>query len=126
MKLVSFLTGAAEIRAGAVVGERLVNQLNERAQQDSVRFAQTLMDEAERNAKKAALALSEFRNRRSIFDPEKQSALQLQGIAKLQEELIATRTQLDQIQRLTADNPQIPVLQARVGTLQREIDAEMR
>jgi capsular polysaccharide transport system permease protein len=108
------------------MGERFVNQLNERALQDSIRFAGTIVREAETKAREAALALSKFRNQRSLFDPDKQSAMQLQGVAKLQEELIATKGQLEQIRRLTAENPQIPVLEARVATLQRDIDAEMR
>jgi capsular polysaccharide transport system permease protein len=108
------------------MSEQLVNQVNARALEDSISFATRVVQEAELKAKNAALALSDFRNQRSVFDPERQSALQLQGIAKLQEELIATKTQLAQIRSLTADNPQIPVLNRRVATLQREIDAEMR
>jgi capsular polysaccharide transport system permease protein len=108
------------------MSEELVNQLNRRALADSIRFATSVVEEAEAKAKQAALALSTFRTRRSVFDPEKQSAMQLAGVAKLQEELIATRTQLVQVKQLTADNPQIPVLEARVATLQREIEAEMR
>lgn len=108
------------------MSERLVNDMNKRALEDSIRFAASVVVEAEQKAKQAALALSAFRNQRSVFDPERQSTLQLQGIAKLQEELIATKTQLAQIRGLTAENPQIPVLAARIVTLQREIDAEMR
>jgi capsular polysaccharide transport system permease protein len=108
------------------MSERLVNQLNKRAHEDSIRFASGVVQEAEVKAKSAALALSAFRTDRSVFDPERQSAIQLQGIAKLQEELISTKTQLEQVRRLTADNPQVAVLTARVATLQKEIDSEMR
>jgi capsular polysaccharide transport system permease protein len=101
------------------MSERLVNQLNKRALEDSIRFAAGVVQEAERSAKGAALALSAFRNKRSIFDPEKQSAMQLQSISKLQEELITTKTQLAQVQTLTAENPQIPVLVDRIAVLKR-------
>jgi len=108
------------------MSEALVNQLNKRAAEDSVRFASGLVEEAEQKAKAAALAMSTFRSRSSVFDPEKQSTIQLQGVAKLQEELIATKTQLAQVRGLSATNPQIGVLEARVITLQKEIDAETR
>ncbi len=108
------------------MSERLVNELNKRALEDSIRFANSVVQEAESKAKKAALALSEFRTERSVFDPERQSAIQLQAIGKLQEELVATKMQLAQIQELSSRNPQVPTLRARVSSLQKEIDAEMR
>lgn len=107
------------------MGERLVNQINERGRQDLVKYAQTEANDAERNAKAAALALTTYRNQRSIFDPDRQSVIQLQQISKLQDELIATKMQLAQISTLTPENPQIPVLQKRSASLQKEIDAEM-
>jgi len=57
-------------------------------------------------------------------DPEKQATVQLQQIAKLQEELIATKTQLIQLQSVTADNPQIPVLKRRMKALEAAVDEE--
>jgi capsular polysaccharide transport system permease protein len=108
------------------MSERLVNQLNKRALEDSIRFATDVVEDAERKAKAAGLALSAFRTRSAVFDPERQSTLQLQGVAKLQEELIASKTQLAQVRGLSANNPQIAVLEARVQTLQKEIDAETR
>jgi capsular polysaccharide transport system permease protein len=50
--------------------------------------------------------------------------MQLQGVAKLQEELLATEGQLAQLNRLSPDNPQIPALRARAETLRKSIDAE--
>jgi len=108
------------------MSEQLVNQLNQRALEDSIRFANGEVTEAERKAKIAALALSAFRTKSSVFDPERQSTMQLQGVAKLQEELISTKTQLAAVRGLSANNPQIPVLESRVDALQREIDAETR
>ena len=106
------------------MGEHLVNQLNERGRQDMVRFAKSEVEIAEQQAKAAALALSQYRKTRAVFDPERQSILQLQQVQKLQEELIATKTQLAQLRAFTPDTPQIPALQQRMETLQSEIDAE--
>lgn len=107
------------------LGELLLNQLNERGRQDMIRFATSEVDIAEQKAKAAGLALSDYRNDKAVFDPERQSALQLQLISKLQDELIATRTQLDQVRTFTPDNPQIPALQKRAATLQSEMDGQM-
>lgn len=106
------------------MSEKLVNQLNERGRQDMIRFAQSEVAAAESKVKAAALALSNYRNKKGVFDPEKQSALQLQQISKLQEELIATKTQLAQVRSVTKNNPQIAVLQKRADVLQAEISAE--
>ncbi|WP_295953191.1 hypothetical protein [Rhodoferax sp.] len=106
------------------LSERLVNQLNERGRQDMIKFATAEVDIAEAKAKAATLAVSKFRGQKGVFDPERQSALQLQLVSKLQDELISTKTQLVQIRALTPDNPQIPSLQKRVDTLQSEINSE--
>lgn len=106
------------------LSEALVNQLNERGRKDMIRFAQEEVAIAEKNAKEAALALSAFRNQKNVFDPEKQSALQLQQISKLQDEMIATKLQLIQIKTATPNNPQIANLEKRVDALQADILTE--
>lgn len=107
------------------LGERLINQLNERGRQDMIRFATSEVAIAEQKAKAAGLALSGYRNDKTVFDPERQSALQLQLVSKLQDELIATKTQLDQVRTFTPENPQIPALQKRASSLQAEMDSQM-
>lgn len=107
------------------MSERLVNQINDRGRQDLVRYAQAEVSEAEKKAKDAAVALASYRNQRSVFDPDRQSALQLQLISKLQDEVITTKMQLTQLQSLAPDNPQIPVLQKRNQALQKEMELEM-
>jgi capsular polysaccharide transport system permease protein len=104
--------------------EALVNRLNERARQDLIRYAQNEVADAEKTAKAAAVALSNFRNAQSVVDPERQAAVQLQQVAKLQDELIATNTQLAQLRAFTPGNPQIASLQNRSTTLQGEIQKE--
>ena len=106
------------------MSEKLVNQLNERGRQDMIRFAAAEVTDAEKKAKTAALAVSRYRDQKNVFDPAGQSALQLQLVSKLQDELIATKNQLIQIQMLTRDNPQIPALQRRVESLQADITNE--
>ncbi|WP_336963202.1 hypothetical protein [Sphingobium aquiterrae] len=106
--------------------EALVNRLNERGRDDLIRFASREVSEAERRASEAALALSSYRNREGVVDPERQATVQLQLISKLQDELITTKTQLVQLRAFTPANPQIEVLQSRVASLGDEIDSAMK
>lgn len=106
------------------MGERLVNNLNTRSRQDLIQVAQKEVQTAEERSKTAAVALSGFRGKQSLFDPDRQSALQLQGVAKLQEEMLAAEAQLAQLRQLSPDNPQIPSLKSRVDALRKTIASE--
>lgn len=107
------------------MAEATVNRLNERGRQDLIRFAQAEVDDAKGKAQVAALSLSRFRNISGVIDPERQATVQLQMISKLQDELIAARSQLLQLRAYTPQNPQIPVLQTKIQGLSRDIDIEL-
>jgi capsular polysaccharide transport system permease protein len=103
----------------------MVNRLNERGRKDLVRYAQTEVDQAKARSQTTAMALAAYRNRLGIVDPEKQAAVQMQMISKLQDNLIAAKTELVQLQRYTPENPRIPVVGTQIGTIQHEIDREL-
>lgn len=107
------------------MSELLVNRLNERARKDMIRFAESEVDRAVQITKSASTNVSEYRAKQSVFDPEKQSAFQLQLVSKLQDELIAAKTQLGQLVSLSPDNPQISTMKRRVELLQQQINFEM-
>lgn len=102
--------------------EATVNRLNQRARRDLIRVAEDEVASAKAQAQAAALALAQYRNRSGIIDPERQAMIQMQMISKLQDQLIAANTQLDQLRNFTPANPQIPVLQTTADSLKREID----
>ena len=106
------------------MGERLVNTLNERSRQDLIDVARREVRSAEDKAKQAAAALSGFRGRGTVFDPTRQAALQLEGVAKLREELIAAEAQLTQLRKLAPDNPQVATLNTRIASLRQAIAEE--
>lgn len=106
------------------LGERLVNKLNSRARSDLIRYAEAELKNSQNIAQSAAVALSEYRNQQGVVDPDRQSTVQLQLVSKLQDELIASKSQLAQLRSFTPENPQIPVLQTRINGLTREIDSE--
>jgi capsular polysaccharide transport system permease protein len=104
--------------------ERLLLGLNERARHDLVEVAQREVREAEARSKDATLALAAMRSKDTVFDPNAQSALQLQGVSRLQGELVSTQAQMAQLRRLTPDNPQVGALAAKVEILQKAVASE--
>jgi BexC/CtrB/KpsE family polysaccharide export inner-membrane protein len=107
------------------LSEQRVNRLNERGRHDLVTFAQAEVDQAKARASQAALALAAYRNRSGIIDPEKQAEAQMQMISKLQDSMIAAKTELAQLRRYAPQNPRIPVVQTQIGTLKAEINREL-
>jgi len=105
--------------------ETLVNRMNERGRKDVIGYANQELEEAKGRARQAALALSKFRNQEGVVDPEQQASVQLQMVSKLQDEMIAAKTQLVQLRALTPQNPQIEPLQTRISELNREIGAQL-
>jgi len=106
------------------MGERLVNNLNTRSRQDLIEVADREVKQAEDRAKTAAVSLSAFRNDRGVFDPDRQGALQLQGVAKVNEELLAVETQLAQVRQVSPNNPQVATLASRAEALRQAAAAE--
>jgi capsular polysaccharide transport system permease protein len=106
------------------MSERLVNTLNERSRQDLIRYAADEVKIATDKATAAAVAMFEYRSKHAVFEPDKQAAIQLESVAKIQEELISTEAQLAQVQKLSPNNPQISGLESRADTLRHAIATE--
>lgn len=106
------------------MSERLVNALNDRSRQDLIHFAEEDVRVAADKAHEASLALLAFRSKQSVFAPDQQAQIQLEGVAKLQEDFITTEAQLAQLTKLSPNNPQIAGLRSRAETLRKAVDAE--
>ena len=106
------------------ISEQLVNRLNDRARRDMIGFAEDEVARAMTRSKKASLAVSNYRETKKVFDPEKQSALQLQLVSKMQDELIASYSQLSQLKSISPDNPQVPLLINKIENLKTQIASE--
>jgi capsular polysaccharide transport system permease protein len=107
------------------MSEQTVNQLNERGRRDLVGYAQREVADAKAQAQRTAAALAAYRNRSGIVDPEKQAEAQMQMVSKLQDSLIAAKTELAQLLRYTPDNPRIPAVRTQIAAIQHEIDLEL-
>lgn len=107
------------------LSEQTVNRMNQRGRSDLVRYAEVEVEASRVRAQQAGASLAAFRNRSGIVDPEKQAEIQIQMISKLQDGLIAARTELAQLQRLTPENPRIPAVRTQISTLEGEIRREL-
>jgi capsular polysaccharide transport system permease protein len=106
------------------LAEGLINRLNTRGRTDVVQAAAREVQDAQLEARNAAVALAAFRNNHGVVDPEAQAKAQLEMISKLQDELIGSRVQLQQLQQMAPENPQIPILTTRISSLERQIDEQ--
>lgn len=106
------------------MSERLVNTLNDRSRHDLIEFADNEVKIASDKAKEASLALLSYRSSKSVFAPDQQAALQLTGVARLQDQLISTEADLAQISKLSPSNPQIAALESRAESLRHSIATE--
>lgn len=107
------------------LAEATVNRLNVRGRQDLIRYAENEVQSAKDSSRQAAVRLARFRNAEGVVDPDQQAKVQLQMISKLQDELIASRSQLMQLQAYAPRNPQVPVLQTKIQSLSHAINVEL-
>src|SRR5258708_12988193 len=108
------------------LSESLINNLNERSRQDLVRFAEADVKVAADKAAAAAVALFAYRSKNAVFEPDKQAEIQLESVAKIQEDLVATEAQLAQLRKLSPTNPHIPRLQSRADPLRHPTPSQPR
>jgi capsular polysaccharide transport system permease protein len=106
------------------MSERLVNTLNDRSRRDLIDFADHEVKIASDMAKDAAIALFTYRSSQAVFEPDKQATLQLEGVGKIQQELVTTETELAEIKKLSPDNPQVAALTNRAEALRNAIASE--
>ena len=103
------------------MGQTIINRLNAQANEDTVRFYKQDVANAEAKVRAASLAVAAYRNNKGVFNPAPESALQLQLVAKLQDQLISTQAQLSQLLSTTPNNPQVPLLRRAVDNIKQEI-----
>ncbi len=106
------------------MGEELINELNKRIRMDKIGFASTEVENATNKVKAATIAVSEYRNKHGVFDPEGQSRLELEGASKLQGDLVTARSELAQLEAASPQSPAIPGLRQRIRTLSSEIKSQ--
>jgi capsular polysaccharide transport system permease protein len=107
------------------MAERLINKMNSRMQSDLIASAQREVDIAKDAAGIAESKLTRYRTSQQIFDPERQSSLQLQRLSKFQEDIVETKAQIAQLRSFAPGNPQLSALTTRLASLQQQADEQM-
>ena len=103
------------------MAEATVNRMSERARADLITTTEREVVEAKAAARDAAAALARYRNTAGVIDPEKQAPIQYELIARLQDELIAARSDRRQLAIVAPQSAQIGALDARINELEARI-----
>lgn len=114
--------------AHAIVQESqvLINEISEQARADAVRFAEFDLAQAEERLRAARLGLERFRAATQEIDPVASAQLAAELVGALETELAQSRARLREFRdQLDADAPPIRRLQARIESLERQIEEEM-
>ncbi len=103
----------------------IINELSRTAQADTSRFAQQTLKSAEERLAKAQKALTDFRVKNHIVDPQ----MQLQGASAVVNSLVqamgAAEIELDMLQgTVPQSDPRIAQLNRRIEVIQKRMDAE--
>jgi capsular polysaccharide transport system permease protein len=105
-------------------GEALVNRLNQRSEADAVRVATAEVARAEALRIASQQAITAFRNRELLLDPEKSSAIVLEVIGRLATRLADLRAGIAATRASAPTSPGLPSMEQQALALEREIAAE--
>ena len=105
-------------------GEGLVNDLNVRASQNSIKDAQKSLLDAEMRLQSAQAKLTAFRSSAEYIDPAKTANEGAQLIGSLMINLASVRAERAQVAEGAPESPQLSILDGRIRAFEREIEAE--
>lgn len=106
-------------------GEAFVNEISKHSRDDILHSAELELAASERKADEASLALVEFKIQSGIVDVERQAEFHFSLVGRLNDELISTRAQVEQVKEVSANSPQIQSLNRKVRIIRDELDSQM-
>lgn len=126
LKVQAFSADDAKRIADALLdlSERLINQMNARIRDDSVRFASDEVKRSEDRMVAAQLAITEFRNREVTLDPTASSVHVMELVARLAGELSSTNALIAEVRASSPSSPQLLPLQRRADAFREQIAVE--
>jgi capsular polysaccharide transport system permease protein len=126
LRVDAFRAADAQKVAAALLdlGEDLVNRLNDRTQADAVRVAAAEVARFEQRRIVNQQAITTFRNRELLLDPEQNSAIVLEVIGKLSTALADARANLDELRASSPSSPNLPSMKRQVGAIEGQIALE--
>ncbi|ROU02987.1 capsule biosynthesis protein [Histidinibacterium lentulum] len=103
----------------------MINELSAIARDDATRYARADLDEAEERVAAAREALTRFRNRTQIVDPQASIESQVGIISQLQGQLAQALVDLDLLEQSTSPgDPRISQTQRRIEAIEDRIELE--
>ena len=111
-------------RALLEFSEQLVNQLNERARQDSIGAFQREVDGIEQQIAKIQTELTAYRIRQKMLDPKSAAIGPLELLSQMIGQQTNARAQLAELVKNSPNSPQIPLMQTRIASLDKLIAEE--
>jgi capsular polysaccharide transport system permease protein len=106
------------------LAEQAVNDLNRRAESDTLNFARNELARAQQKLVDAQQTLTAFRTHELLVDPTRASTAVLDTITKLSGDLVQVLAQRQQIAASAPQSPAVQGLAARADALQKQIDEE--
>jgi capsular polysaccharide transport system permease protein len=104
--------------------EQLVNELNERARQDTLGTARREVDRAQEQISQIQSQLTAYRVQQNMLDPKSASTGVLELTGQMKAAQAQARQQLGELLKNSPSSPQIPVVQARIASLDKLIAEE--
>jgi capsular polysaccharide transport system permease protein len=102
--------------------EELVNEMNERAQQDALRTFQEEVATAKNHIEGVQAKLTAYRIQQNMLDPKSAATGPLELVAKLNAQQVAAQTQLADLTKTSPHSPQIPLIKTRIASLDQSIE----
>ena len=104
--------------------EQLVNELNERARKDTLGTARREVDRAQEQISQIQSQLTAYRVQQNMLDPKSASTGVLELIGQMNAAQATARQQLGELLKNSPNSPQIPLVQTRIGSLDKLIAEE--
>lgn len=105
--------------------ERLINELSDKAHDETLRLAREEIVIAEKRLTDARMALREFRDVSQDVDPVEGAKLAIQLVAGMEQELAKLNADLEVARsQMAEDTPRIRVIKTQISALESRIEAE--
>lgn len=105
--------------------EDFINKINERSAETKLKYFLGKVEESRRKVKELSGKIKDFMVRTRVLAPEQQSAVLLQTISRLQEQMLLKQLEYMRIQSVAPDNPRLAELKREIDELKKEIDKNM-
>lgn len=127
LRVLAFTPEDSHAIAQAILDESTIriNELNDVAREDALRYARQELDQAIERLKEARQAMTEFRNRHQLVDPTADVQGQVGVLTSLQQQLAEQLVALGMLRaNAQANDPRIEQGELRIAVIREQIDTE--